>query len=309
VKAIPGVELASRGFFAPGGEGAAFGNISFRSRPDIRDAIVTRWGDADYIPLYGIKLLAGRNVHASDTITEVLINNTYARLLGFARPEDAIGQRLTYYGRKDVPIVGIMADFHEESTHKAILPLAFANQQGDIFHIRLSGDPGAWPATIDRLQREFHAVYPGDEFEYHFVDELVGKWYKADQDMIHLLYWATGLTIAISCLGLLGLVVYTTHTRTKEIGIRKVLGATVGSIVSILSLEFLRLVLLASAIAIPVAWWAADQWLSNFAYRTPMSAWVFIAGGLFLLAVAFLTLSFQTIKTALANPVRSLRTE
>jgi len=308
VKAIPGVEMASRAFFSPGGDGGAFGGVSFKPRPDIKADVVTRWGDSTYLHLYDIRLLAGRNLHNSDTATEVLINNTYARLLGFHKPADALGQRLTFYGKKDVPIVGVMADFHEESMHDAILPLEMTNRAGDLFHIRLASLAVA-PGVIDRLRKAFHEVYPDDDLEYSFVDKKIAQWYKAEQDIIHLLYWATGLTIGISCLGLLGLVVYTTNTRTKEIGIRKVLGATVVNIVRILSGEFLRLVALASAIAIPVAWWAADRWLSNFAYRTPMSAWVFIAGGVFLLLVALLTLSFQTIKTALANPVRSLRTE
>ena len=308
VKATPGVEMVSRGFFSPGGDGGAFGGVSFRPRPDIKADVVTRWGDSNYLRLYDIRLLAGRNLRNSDTMTEVIINNTYARLLGFNSPTDALGQRLTYFGKKDVPIVGVMADFHEESMHDAIQPLEMSNRAGDIFHIRLASLAGA-PGVLDRLQKAFHEVYPDADFEYSFVDSKIAQWYKAEQDIIHLLYWATGLTIGISCLGLLGLVVYTTHTRTKEIGIRKVLGATVTNIVTILSAEFLRLVLLASAISIPVTWWAADRWLSNFAYRTPMSGWVFIAGGLFLLVMALITLSFQTIRTALANPVKSLRTE
>ncbi|HVU97865.1 MAG TPA: ABC transporter permease [Puia sp.] len=308
VKAIPGVAMASRGFFSPGGDGGAVGGVSFKARPDIKADVLTRWGDSTYLRLYDIRLLAGRNLRNSDTATEVLINNTYARILGFNKPADALGQRLTFYGKKDMPIVGVMADFHEESMHEAIQPLEMTNRAGDIFHIRLASLAVA-PGVIDRLQKAFHEVYPDGDLEYSFVDRKIAQWYKAEQDIIHLLYWATGLTIGISCLGLLGLVVYTTNSRTKEIGIRKVLGATVANVIAILSAEFLRLVLLASAIAIPVAWWAADRWLSNFAYRTPMSAWVFVAGGVGLLLVALATLSFQTIKTALANPVESLRIE
>jgi hypothetical protein len=308
VKAIPGVEMASRAFFSPGGDGGAVGGVTFKPRPDIKADVLTRWADSNYIKLYNIKLLAGRNLRNSDTMTEALINNTYARLLGFQNPADALGQRLTYYGKKEVPIVGVMADFHEESMHDAIQPLEMSNRAGDIFHIRLSSLVVA-PGVIDRLQKAFHAAYPDEDFKYAFVDDKVARWYKAEQDMIHLLYWATGLTVLISCLGLLGLVVYTTSTRTKEIGIRKVLGATVADILSILSLEFIRLVALAALIAIPIAGWAADRWLRDFAYRTPLSWWVFATGGLLLLLAALITLSFQTIKTALGNPVRSLRTE
>jgi len=308
VKAIPGVEMASRGFMSPGDKGGAASNISFKPRPDIKSNIPIRWGDSNYLKLYGIKILAGRNIHGNDTLSEAIINNTYARLLGFNKPEAAIGQVLTFYGNKSVPIVGVVADFHEQSMRAAIEPLVFTDRGGNNFHIRLTS-PAAAAGVIAKLQKAFNAYYPEADFEYAFLDETIAQWYKAEQDIIHLLYWATGLTVLISCLGLLGLVVYTTNTRTKEIGIRKVLGATVGSIVRILSTEFLRLVILACAIAIPLAWWAADRWLSNFAYRTPISAWVFVAGGALLLTVALITLSAQTIKTALANPVRSLRTE
>ncbi len=159
------------------------------------------------------------------------------------------------------------------------------------------------------MQRLFHQYYPGVDWNYTFVDDTVAQWYKTERDMAHLLYWATGLTILISCLGLLGLVIYTTNTRTREIGIRKVLGAPVAGIVSLLSGEFVRLVLLAFLIAVPVAWWAANRWLQGFVYRTSISWWVFAFGGLVLLVFALVTLSFQVVRTALANPVRSLRTE
>ncbi|HEY4336083.1 MAG TPA: FtsX-like permease family protein [Puia sp.] len=308
VKNIPGVEIASRGFFPPGTFGSATSDITFKPRPDIKADIAIRWGDSNYLKLYGIKILAGRNVRGSDTLSEAVINNTYARLLGFEDPRDAIGQMLTFSGNKNVPIVGVMADFHEESMHSAIKPLVFTDRGGNEFHIRLTSLAAA-SSVIPRLQKAFTAAYPEGDWEYQFLDDAIARWYKAEKNLVHLLYWATGLTIGISCLGLLGLVVYTTNTRTKEIGIRKVLGATVGNIVAILSGEFIRLVALACCIAIPLAWWAADRWLRDFAYRTPMSAWVFIAGGALLLLVALLTLSFQTIKTALANPIKSLRSE
>jgi hypothetical protein len=309
IKAIPDVDMVASGFDSPGSEGAAFGNISYGPRPEVRNPVIIRWGDSNYMPLYQVRLLAGRNVRQSDTSREVLINATYAGLLGFHKPEDALNKMLTVNG-KDLPIVGVMADFHEFSMHANILPLAFTGRPGDIIHVRLKTASGeGWAAAIGKMQKIYHQQYPAADWDYSFVDDVVAHWYKAEQDLAHLLYWATGLTILISCLGLLGLVIYTTNMRTREIGIRKVLGAPVGVIVALLSGEFVRLVGLAFVIAVPIAWWAANRWLQGFAFRTPLSWWVFGFGGLLLLVVALITLSFQVIRTALANPVKSLRTE
>jgi putative ABC transport system permease protein len=311
IRAMPEVEMASMGFMSPGDEGNAFGNIAYKPRPDVRAQVMIRWGDSSYIPLYQIKLLAGRNVRQSDTAAEVLINATYATILGFRRPEDALNKRLTVNGH-DLPIVGVMADFHEGSMHSAIGPLAFYGGAGQELHVRFRGSSEqreAWQRGIQKIQKAFGQIYSGEDWDYSFVDDVIAKWYKAEQDLVHLLYWATGLTILISCLGLLGLVIYTTNMRTREIGIRKVLGAPVGVIVALLSGEFVRLVALAFGIAVPIAYWAANHWLQGFAYRTALSWWVFAFGGLLLLLVALLTLSFQTIKAALANPARTLRSE
>src|SRR6185437_13896294 len=241
----------------------------------------------------------------SDTIREALVNNTYARMLGYSKPEAIVGQSLTV-NEKDVPIVGVMADFHEESMHKVISPVAFVSRAGGVFHVRLKAVNAA---ILDKLQKAFKEVSPDTDWEYVFVEDVVANWYKTEQNTMYLLYWATGLTILISCLGLLGLVIYTTNTRTKEIGIRKVLGAGLNNIITTLSGEFIRLVILASVITVPFAWWAANLWLQDFAYRTPINAWIFLGGGAGLLVVALITLSIQTIRAATANPINSLRTE
>ena len=304
LQAMPGVEKVSKGFLSPGG-GASIGNITFKPRPDVHADVYYRWGDSNYLPLYQIKLVAGRNVYNSDSVREALVNNTYARMLGYNKPEGILGQSITVNGQ-DVPIVGVMADFHEESMHQAIPPVTFISQVGGVFHVRLKTTSAA---TVDKIQKAFKEVYPDADWEYEFVSDLVAKWYKTEQNTMYLLYWATGLTILISCLGLLGLVIYTTNTRTKEIGIRKVLGAGVGSIIAALSGEFIRLVILASVITVPFAWWAANRWLQDFAYRTPINAWIFVGGIAGLLFVALITLSIQTIRAATANPIKSLRTE
>ncbi len=311
IKLIPEVEIASTGFFSPADVGVAFTNVTYAPKKDLKANIQIRWGDPNYIKVYNIKLLAGRNVEPSDTMKEFIINNTYAKLLGFQKPEDALGKQLNFNG-KNMPIVGVMQDFHDQSTHALISPLVFAGNNGSIFHIRLKPNTAGaktWQSAISKIQKAYKQVYPQSDFDYKFFDETIAKLYESEVNTASLLTWATGLAILISCLGLLGLVMYTITTRTKEIGIRKILGASVTSIVSVLSTDFMRLVFIAFLIAAPLAWLAVYKWLENFAYRTSMSWWIFIISGALMLLAAVITLSFQTIKAAIANPVKSLRSE
>ena len=152
-------------------------------------------------------------------------------------------------------------------------------------------------------------MYPEEDFSYAFLDDTIAKFYEREQHTARLLTWATGLAIFISCLGLTGLVIYTTNNRRKEIGIRKVLGASTPGIVNNLTKDFLRLVLLAFVIAVPVAWWAVSAWLNNFVYRTPVSWWIFAVAGLGMFAIAIITVGIQTLRAAMSNPVESLRSE
>ena len=262
--------------------------------------------------LFNIKILAGRNVEESDTIKEFLINETYAKALGFNRPQDALGKLLDFNGRR-LPVVGVMRDFNEQSFHSEVGPLVFAslNSRSYFFHILLQ-PPAAgtsWSNTIAQIQKSYHRLYPEEDFSYKFLDDTIAKFYETEQRTASLLSWATGLSVLISCLGLLGLVMYTINTRTKEIGIRKILGATVTNIISILSKDFVQLVLIAFVIATPVAWWIMYKWLEGFAYRTTMSWWILALCGFGMLVIALITLSVQTIKAAIANPVKSLRAE
>ncbi len=311
INAIPAVEVASSGFLSPADKGVAFTNISYAPKKDVQPEVQLRWGNPEYINVYKIKLLAGRNVAASDTFREFLINNTYAKLLGFQKPNDAIGKYLDFNG-KQMPIVGVMQDFHDQSMHAQIFPLVFTDGNGGTFHVRFKatnagGD--AWHNAIIQIQKAFHQIYPGEDFNYKFYDNTIASMYEKEQQAKGLLSWATALAIFISCLGLLGLVMYTINTRTKEIGIRKILGASVTNIVSILSTDFIKLVCIAFLISAPLAWWAVYKWLQDYAYKTAMSWWVFVLAGLSMLLIALITLSMQTIKAALANPVKSLRTE
>ncbi|MDQ6763505.1 MAG: ABC transporter permease, partial [Bacteroidota bacterium] len=310
INAVPEVALASTGFFAPADEGVAYTNISYAGRKDLKANVQIRWGDPNYIKVYQIKLLAGRNVEQSDTMKEFIINNTYAKLLGFQTPGEALGKQLNFNG-KNMPIIGVMQDFHEQSTHALIDPVVFAGNNGNTFHILLKPNAGGvvWKNGIAKIQQAYKKIYPEADFDYTFFDEKIAKLYEREQHTASLLQWSTGLTVLISCLGLLGLVIFTTNSRTKEIGVRKVLGASVINIISILSKDFIKLVMFAFVIAAPLAYWAAYNWLENFAYRTNLNWWVFLLAGACMLLIALLTLSIQTIRAAMANPVKSLRTE
>ena len=311
INALPEVEIASRGFFSPGDIGAAFTNVSYDPKPEIKPQVQIRFGDPEYINVYKIKLLAGRNVSASDTMKEMLINDKYAKLLGFQKPQDAIGIQLSF-NKKKIPVVGVMQDFHDQSMKASITPLVFAGRAGDFFHIRFkqNAEMGAsWQNAIAKIQSSYKRVYPDADFDYKFFDKTVEDFYIKERQTASLLKWATGLTIFISCLGLLGLVIFTINTRKKEIAIRKVLGASVANLIAILSTDFMKLVFIAFLVAVPVAWWAVYKWLQEFTYKTEMSWWVFVLSGFSLLFLALLTLGIRTIKTATANPVKSLRSE
>jgi putative ABC transport system permease protein len=310
IKQLPGVQMASIGSNPPASAGWSSRSMKYvDGKKEIETDVRQKYGDTNYLKLYHIPLLAGRNVQQSDTTSEYIINEAYLHVLGFQKPDQIVNRQIN-----GLPVVGVMADFNQESLRAQVKPMAFSSEMGNSFelHIALSRqDPQAnsWKTTIALIEQAFKKMYPEDDFSYQFLDESIAKFYKSEQNLSRLLKWATGLAIFISCMGLLGLVIYTTNQRTKEIGIRKVLGASIAQIVSILSKDFVRLVLIASFIAIPLSWWAMNKWLDNFAYKTPVSWWVFFASVLFMVGMALITLSVQTIRAASANPADSLRTE
>jgi predicted permease len=314
LRSIPGIQKLSLAGFPPANQGISISTMKFnKNGKETETSVEVKQADTAYFDLYKMKLVAGRNLQQSDTVREYVINENYARLLGYTNPADIVGQTIDRGGRK-IPIVGVLTDIHTKSLHSAIQPLAFASQAKfhSTFHIALApkvGNTDSWKKTIAAIGNAWKEIYPEEEFKYEFFDESIAKFYKKEQDTARLLNWSTGLAIFISCLGLLGLVVYTTTQRTKEIGVRKVLGASVSQIVSLLSKDFIQLVILAFVIAAPLAWWAMHKWLDDFAYRTTISWWIFVLSGMGMLVIALLTLSIQTIRSATVNPVKSLRTE
>ena len=315
IKALPGVTALSLSIGPPSSNNSWSSTMKYKNgKKEVTADVELKFADTGYLKQFGLKLVAGSNVMHSDTVKQFLINETFAKILGFTNPNDAIGKSLEW-SKRLVPITGVLADFHQKSLHQIIKPLALGNwgKTHRVFSITLQQQTDKannnWKATLAQIEKIWKSVYPEDDFDYTFLDENIAKYYKAEQNIASLLTWATGLAILISCLGLLGLVIYTTNQRTKEIGVRKVLGASVSQIVSILTKDFVWLVLIAFLVAAPVAWWAMHKWLENFAYRTTINWWLFALAGLVTLLIALFTISIQTIKAAMANPVKSLRTE
>lgn len=273
----------------------------------------TKFGDANYLDMYDIPLLAGREPLPSDTVKEMLINRTFAQQLGFEQPDEAIGQMINYSEVK-VPVVGVVEDFHVQSLHQPIKPTAIFHASRSFHSIGVQlpsegkqlKDMGE---TMTLLETEWKKVFPEVPFEYEFLDETVANFYETEQRTTKLINTATFIAILISCLGLFGLVSFSANQRTKEIGVRKVLGATVRSIVALLSREFLLLVLIAFLLAAPIGWWLTNRWLGDFAYTINLSWWLFALCGALAVFVAFGTMSIQAIRAALDNPVDSLRSE
>ncbi|MDB5152628.1 MAG: FtsX-like permease family protein, partial [Mucilaginibacter sp.] len=318
LRAISQVELVSAGRDAPTSDDGHSTQATYRDgKKEIKIELGLKFGDKNYIRVYKIKLLAGRDLQPGDTSKAFLINNTYARMLGFQDPHDAVGKQIDdFNGDKPMRIAGVVSDFHQESLHAPIAPLAILTSTNlyfnGTFHIALKPQTKGsddWKQAIASMQKVYKELYPDDDFEYRFFDESIARLYENEQHTSTLLSWATGLSIFISCLGLLGLAMYTTNLRTKEIGVRKVLGASVSQIVKLLSSELVSLVILAFILVTPVAWWVMNKWMQNFADKTTISWWVFALSGAGMLLTAFLTLSFQTVKAAIANPVKSLRSE
>jgi predicted permease len=308
---IPGIQKVSMGNSAPAIGGYMTTHIEFKEgKNNIRMPVDSRDGDTNYLGVYQIRLIAGHNVLPADSPVQFLINETLARDLGFVNPRDAVGHMLSR-GDKPHPIVGVMADFHLTSIRKPIHPAIFTYgaKYAYVMHVALRPSPDGWPDAIAKMQKAWEQIYPDQPFTYTFLDKEIAGFYAKEQRISKLLAWAASVAIMISCLGLLGLVIFTANQRVKEIGIRKVLGASVAQIIALLSKDFIRLVALAFVIAVPIAWYSARQWLQNFAYHAGLSWWLFAIGGIAMLVVALLILSIRAGVAALANPVNSLRSE
>jgi putative ABC transport system permease protein len=270
--------------------------------------------DHDFIPSYDIQMAAGRSFSRSfstDTANFVL-NEATVNILGWKSAEKAVGKNFMYGGVKG-KVIGVTKDFHFESMHQRIAPIVMTlpkPEQADRFNqlsIKINGNNIA--EGLRSIENIWKKYLPEMPYEFTFLDDNFNKLYVSEQRQGNLFTIFACIAIFIACLGLLGLSSFAITQRIKEIGIRKVLGAGTGRIVILLSKDFLKLVIIAALIAFPIAWYAMHQWLGGFAYRIDISWWVFIMAGIIAACIALLTVSIQAIKAAMANPVKSLRTE
>ena len=267
--------------------------------------------DEDYLDTYQIDVIAGRGFSRdfeTDEAEAVLINETAVGYIGWGSPEEAVGKTIDIAGGERT-VVGVVHDYHHNSLKQTLEPMVLLNlpQTFNFFSLRLAADDLS--ATMAHLEQTWQALFPGYTYESFFLDADFDTQYRTEQRLMRIFGIFAGLAILIACLGLFGLAAFTAQQRTKEIGVRKVLGATAPGIVLLLSKEFTRLVLIGVVLAVPLAYFAMDAWLDGFPYRVAISWWIFLLAGLAGLGIAWLTVSYQSIRAALTNPVNALRYE
>jgi putative ABC transport system permease protein len=262
--------------------------------------------DHQFIETLGMEMAAGRNF-SRELLTDsaaVILNESAARRLGWT---ETIGKQLTSDDRR-YTVIGVVKDFHFESLHQEIRPLLI-RLGASIWYVSVRIRPENLASTLDFLKNRWQALVPDQPFEYSFLDSDFDRLYRAEERTGRIFGYFSALAILIACLGLFGLAAFAAERRTKEIGLRKVLGASVRQIVLLLSKEFTRLIAMAFVVAAPISYFAMNRWLQDFAYRTEINPFIFVLAGLLALVIAWLTVGYQALKAALANPVEALRYE
>lgn len=312
VQTIPEVLSASLSSSVPGESNAiAYSNIENRTGDMQQTSLATYFVDFNFIKQFDLKIIAGRSFSpefATDTAKAMLVNEKAVKAFGYDTPEDIIGKRFDQWEHQG-RIVGVVNDFNFNSLKNDITPLAFRIDPKQYYDLALQVSTENLPQTIAAIETKWKQLFPKKPFDFFFMDEFLDKQYRNEERFGQLFLNFAVLAIIISCLGLLGLASYSTLQRKREIGIRKVVGASVPRIVNLLSREFIWLVAIAFIAASPLIWLSMHYWLQNFAYRIAISWWIFAAGGGLALFIALVTVSFQAVKAAIANPVKSLKTE
>ncbi len=265
--------------------------------------------DNDYVPTYKLPLIAGRNLEASDTMREFLVNEMLVKNLGITNPQDALNKEIKFSDKYKGNIVGVMKDFNTRSFRDGLAPMLITTTRTNYTQASVKLSTKDVATAMKSIEKIWNTTYPDFVYEYKFLDDKIAGFYKQENQLSYLYKIFAFIAIFLSCLGLYGLASFMAVQRVKEVGVRKVLGATAANIVYLFSKEFVLLITIAFAIATPIAWYFMNQWLQHFTFRIELSWWIFFAGGIASIIIALLTVSFQAIKAAVANPVKSLRTE
>jgi ABC-type antimicrobial peptide transport system permease subunit len=272
--------------------------------------VITKFADTEYVPTYKLQLVAGRNLRPSSMTREFLVNESLVKSLGLKKPEDILNKEISIWGdRIKCPVVGVLKDFNDRSLRNDLAPLLITTNGTMYSQAGIKLSTTNISSTLRSVKTIWEQIFPDFVYEYRFLDDKIAGFYKQENQLSQLYQIFAAIAIFLSCLGLYGLASFMATQRIKEVGIRKVLGATAGNIAYLFSKEFILLIAIAFAIATPLAWYYMHQWLQDYAYRVNISWWLFAAGGLAAIIIALATISFQAIKAALANPVKSLRTE
>ncbi len=308
IAGVENVTLCSR---APASTDWASVTVRFDSRTENEDFdIAVKAGNDQYVPTFGLQVIAGRNLEPSDTVREFLLNEAAAKRFGAMDPQDVIGKRLQIgLNNSEGLIVGVVRDFHNKSFHETIDPICITSSNQWYVNCAVKINPASLSQALGAIEGIWKQNFPEHIYEYDFLDEQIARFYEFDNMILRLIQVFAGIAILICCLGLYGLVSFMVVQKTKEVGVRKVLGATVLNIGWLFGKEFIRLLLIGFVIAAPAAWWIMSHWLETFAYRIDIGPEIFISTILITFTVSMVAVGYKSTLAALMNPVKSLRSE
>ncbi|MBI1767259.1 MAG: ABC transporter permease [Bacteroidetes bacterium] len=308
---ISGVEKISLCFTAPSASWSWSTSLRYENRAEEEGfSINFKGGDEHYLSTFDLGLVAGRNLLPSDTAREFLVNETFVKKLNLQSPDDILGTTIiSGGGRMRGPVVGVVKDFHDQSFHQKINPIFISTVNDQYNYYALKVSSSNLQNTLAALEKSWSQMYPEKVYEYTFLDDQIAEFYETEDTVLKLIQAFSFIAILIGCMGLYGLVSFMAAQKTKEIGIRKVLGGSVSQILWIFGKEFSGLIIISFLLAAPASWWLMNGWLQNFQYRIDIGAWIFIIAISITFTIALLTVGFQSFKAALMNPVNSLKTE
>ncbi|MBP7555435.1 MAG: ABC transporter permease [Chitinophagaceae bacterium] len=306
---VPGVQSVSYSSDMPSSENNWATNFAFDHKPDAEFSLYLKYADEDYFKTYGLQLLAGSVYAHSDTVRDVVVNETVLKRLGIKNPQDAVGKELRTGRGPWRTVVGVVKDFKTNSLREETKPTMIAPRQRDYYNTSVKINSTNLATTRKQVETLWDKFFPDYAFVSFFMEETIESFYQQESQLSLLYKIFAGIAILISCLGLYGLVSFMAVQRTKEVGVRKVLGASVSNIMYLFSKEFTLLILIAFLLAAPLAWYMMNNWLGNFAYRVSMGAGVFVGAVLLSVFIAWVTVGYKSYKAATANPVKSLRAE